>query len=139
LAITPEQIDIWRQSRPEHQRLEFKEARQEYDSKKLSQYCAAIANEGGGFLVLGVSDVPPRQVVGTSECRDIVNYAQKLFEALGFRVDIEEVEHPSGRVLVFEIPPRPKGNGLSPGRCLSDALRRSACAHERGSASAHLG
>jgi predicted HTH transcriptional regulator len=33
----------------------------------------------------------------------------KLFQILGFRVDIEEVTHPSGRVLVFHIPSRPTG------------------------------
>jgi predicted HTH transcriptional regulator len=35
--------------------------------------------------------------------------AEKLFQAVGFRVDVEEVAHPAGRVLVFHIPPRPRG------------------------------
>ncbi len=35
--------------------------------------------------------------------------AQKLFETLGFRVDVEEAQHPEGRVVVFEIPSRPRG------------------------------
>lgn len=35
--------------------------------------------------------------------------AEKLFQAVGFRVDIEEVAHPDGRVLVFHIPTRPRG------------------------------
>jgi predicted HTH transcriptional regulator len=35
--------------------------------------------------------------------------ADKVFEAIGFRVDIEEVPHPDGRVLVFHIPSRPRG------------------------------
>ena len=35
--------------------------------------------------------------------------AEKLFTAVGFRVDIEEVAHPDGRVLVFHIPSRPRG------------------------------
>ncbi|HXR74624.1 MAG TPA: ATP-binding protein [Bryobacteraceae bacterium] len=109
MEITSEQIDIWRQLRSENQRLEFKEAKQQYDYKKLCQYCVAIANEGGGFLVLGVSDKPPREVVGTKACADAVAHAQKLFETLGFRVDIAEIAHPAGRVLVFEIPSRPKG------------------------------
>ncbi len=109
MAITPEQIDIWRRSRSEHQRLEFKEAKLQYDYRKLCQYCVAIANEGGGFLVLGIRDAPPRDVVGTTACQDSISYAQKLFETLGFRVDIEEVSHPCGRVVVFEIPSRPRG------------------------------
>jgi ATP-dependent DNA helicase RecG len=109
VAITSEQIDVWRQSRSEHQRLEFKEAKQQYDYKKLCQYCVAIANEGGGFLVLGIKDQPPREVVGTQACQDVVGQAQKLFETLGFRIDIEDVAHVSGRVVVFEVPSRPRG------------------------------
>ena len=35
--------------------------------------------------------------------------AAKLFQVVGFRVDIEEVLHPDGRVLVFHIPSRPHG------------------------------
>jgi predicted HTH transcriptional regulator len=35
--------------------------------------------------------------------------AEKLFQAVGFRVDIEEVTHPDGRVLVFHVPSRPRG------------------------------
>lgn len=32
-----------------------------------------------------------------------------MFQTLGFRVEIEEVLHPKGRVLVFHIPSRPRG------------------------------
>lgn len=47
--------------------------------------------------------------MGTQAFRDPVGMAEKLFEAVGFRVDIEEVAHPDGRVLVFHIPSRPRG------------------------------
>ena len=106
---TPEQIDLWRKSPSEHQRLEFKEAKTQLDNRKLYEYCVALANEGGGHLLLGVSDKPPRAVVGTQAFRDPVAMAEKLFQAIGFRVDIEEVAHPDGRVLVFHIPSRPRG------------------------------
>lgn len=43
----PEQIDLWRQAPSEHQRLEFKEAKNQFDFGKLQQYCVALANEGG--------------------------------------------------------------------------------------------
>ena len=59
--------------------------------------------------MLGIVDKPPRPVVGSKACSDVTEQAQRLFEKLGFRVDIEEVEHPSGRVVVFDIPPRPRG------------------------------
>lgn len=109
MATTPAQIDLWRQARSEHQRLEFKEARTQFDNTKLCKYCVALANEGGGILLLGISDKPPRQVVGTQAFNDPVKMAEKLFQAVGFRVDIEEVNHPDGRVLVFHIPSRPRG------------------------------
>jgi len=109
MATTPQQIDLWRSASSEHQRLEFKEARNQYDNRKLYEYCVAIANEGGGHLLLGLTDKPPRAVVGTAAFNDPVAMAEKLFEAVGFRVDIEAVSHPDGRVLVFHIPSRPRG------------------------------
>lgn len=107
--ITVEQVDFWCHSQAENQRIEFKEAKIQYDTEKLCRYCVALANEGGGYLVLGISDRLPRAVVGTRAFEDIVGTAEKLFQWLGFRVDIEEVAHPDGRVLVFAIPTRPVG------------------------------
>jgi predicted HTH transcriptional regulator len=109
MVTTPQQIDLWRQSPSEHQRLEFKEAKNQFDNRKLYEYCVAMANEGGGYLLLGIEDPPPRKVVGTKAFNDPVAMAEKLFGAVGFRVDIEEVAHPDGRVLVFHIPSRPRG------------------------------
>ncbi|MBE2260329.1 MAG: putative DNA binding domain-containing protein [Rhodobacteraceae bacterium] len=109
MSTTPAQIDLWRSVSSEHQRLEFKEAKTQFDNRKLYEYCVALANEGGGHLLLGVSDKPPRPVVGTAAFNDPVAMAAKLFEAVGFRVDIEAVAHPEGRVLVFHIPARPRG------------------------------
>lgn len=109
MSTTPEQIDLWRSVVSEHQRLEFKEAKLQFDNNKLYRYCVALANEGGGQLLLGVADKPPRPVVGTAAFNDPVAMTEKLFQAVGFRVDIEEVQHPDGRVLVFHIPSRPRG------------------------------
>ena len=105
----PEQIDQWLKVPSENQHLEFKEAREQYDTRKASEYCVALANEGGGHLLLGIADTLPRKVIGTRAFRDTVKAADKLFQAVGFRVNIEEVEHPQGRVLVFEVPSRPRG------------------------------
>lgn len=112
MSISPQQIDLWRTAKSETQVLEFKEAKQQYDNKKLYQYCVAIGNEGGGHLILGVADTPPRQVVGTNAFRDPIEMATKLFQSVGFRVDIEEVQHPEGRVLIFSVPSRPRGSAF---------------------------
>ena len=113
MDITPDQIDLWLNVSSETQNLEFKEAKTQYDNEKLYKYCVAIANEGGGFLVLGVTDKQPRKVVGTSAFNNPIEMAAKLFTVIGFRVDIEEVQHPDGRVLIFSIPSRPKGDRKS--------------------------
>jgi ATP-dependent DNA helicase RecG len=112
MAVTISQIDAWRASRSENQNLEFKEAKTQFDNRKLYKYCVALANEGGGHLLLGIEDKPPRKVVGTAAFNDPVEMAAKAFQNLGFRVDIEEVLHPDGRVLVFTIPSRPRGTAF---------------------------
>ncbi|HCU23583.1 MAG TPA: MloB, partial [Deltaproteobacteria bacterium] len=65
MNTTPQQIDIWLALPSEHQRLEFKESKKQFDNHKLYKYCVALANEGGGILLLGVTDKHPRKVVGT--------------------------------------------------------------------------
>ncbi len=109
MTTMPSQIDLWLQSRSEHQRLEFKEAKSQFDNTRLYRYCVALANEGGGTLLLGVTDKMPRRVVGSSAFNDLVEMAEIVFSNVGFRVDIEEVQHPGGRVVVFHIPSRPRG------------------------------
>ena len=95
--------------------MEFKEAKQQYDTTKLLRYCVALSNEGGGYLVLGVTDKLPRRVVGSqafatpSHLNDI---KARIVDKLHIRVDAVELVHPDGRVLVFEVPPRPAGHPL---------------------------
>lgn len=112
MATTVAQIDAWRSAPSEHQNLEFKEAKNQFDNDKLYRTCVAIANEGGGHLLLGIADARPHAVVGTAAFDNPVKMAAKMFNALGFRVNIEEVDHPDGRVLVFRIPSRSRGTAF---------------------------
>ena len=109
MATTPQQIDLWRQAPSESQCLEFKAAKRQFDFSKLCSYCVAIANEGGGHILLGIADEAPRPVVSTAAFPDTIETAEKLFQGVGFRVDVEAVDHPAGRVLVFHVPTRPRG------------------------------
>lgn len=102
-------LETWLSSPSEDEHLEFKEAKTQYDTTKLFQYCVALGNEGGGRLVLGVTDKRPRRVIGTEAFRDRQDIASKILQRMRFRVDVEEVLHPDGRVLIFHIPPRPSG------------------------------
>lgn len=90
--------------------LEFKEAKKQYDFSQLYRYCVAIANEGGGRLILGVSDERPRRVVGTEAFRNPNEAQSRILDKLGFRVSVEEVADPDGRILIFHIPSRPTGS-----------------------------
>jgi ATP-dependent DNA helicase RecG len=112
MLVTVEQIDKWRACESETQILEFKEAKTQYDTEKLFEYCIAIANEGGGHLLLGIKNQSPRDVVGTLAINDPVGMAAKIFHKLAFRVDIEILQHPQGRVVIVCIPGRPKGTPL---------------------------
>lgn len=134
MPTTPQQIDVWRQMPSEHQRLEFKEAKTQFDNRTLYKYCVAIANEGGGNLLLGIGDKPPRPVVGTKAFNNPVEMAEKLFKAIGFRVDIEEVAHPDGRVGGLPHSASSPWHCLPSGRSIPNALRRSLGSNERRSA-----
>ena len=109
---TLETLNRWLADAPENEHLEFKEAKQQYDTTKLLRYCVALANEGGGHLALGVSDKRPRQVVGTQAFQNRGEITARILEALRMRVDVQELQHPNGRVLVFAVPPRPAGTPL---------------------------
>lgn len=108
--ITLDTLNHWLIHNPENEHLEFKEAQQKYDIEKLMKYCVALANEGGGHLILGVSDKRPRRVVNTRAFINLADIKARILNQLHFRVDVTELNHPDGRVLVFDIPPRPIGH-----------------------------
>jgi ATP-dependent DNA helicase RecG len=93
----------------EDEHLEFKEAKNNFHFEKLVKYCAALANEGGGSIVLGVTDSPPRRVVGSRAFADLERSKAGLVERLHLRIEASEIQHPDGRVLVFTAPSRPIG------------------------------
>ncbi len=107
--ITLAELAAWMASPTETEHLEFKEARNQFDTAKLVNYCCALANEGGGYLVLGVTDRNPRRVVGTAAFRNLPDVKLVLLRELRLRVEVHELEHPDGRVLVFSVPTRPIG------------------------------
>jgi len=115
-VVTLENLEKWLLAPAETEQLEFKEAKPQYDTTKLLRYCVALANEGGGHFVLGITNKPPRTVVGTQAFPsvDSLNSIKALIvERLRFRVEVTELNHTNGRVLVFEIPTRPVGQALT--------------------------
>jgi len=96
----------------ENEHCEYKEARDQFDFKKLILYCVALANEGGGKLFLGVTDKYPRKIVGTYAFSNISKIKNQLLDRLHLRIDIVEIQHSNGRVVIFVIPPRPLGRPI---------------------------
>ena len=104
----------------ENEVVEFKQAGNYYDTNKIGEYFSALSNEANlrgqerAWLVFGVSN-KTRSVVGTNYREETERLhslkqqvAQSTEPSVTFR-DIHELQHPDGRVLLFEIPAAPRG------------------------------
>jgi ATP-dependent DNA helicase RecG len=109
MKTTREEIESWKTISTEHERLEFKAASNKFSFDNMLEYCVALANEGGGKLVLGITNTPPRDVIGSQAFDNPQKVAGQIFQQLHFRVDVEEVDYDGKRLVVFHAPPRPKG------------------------------
>ncbi len=105
---SPEQIAGWL-SEPEGERLEFKSARNNYQFEKLVDYCVALANEGGGKILLGATDERPREVVGTQAFAEPGRTEAGLYQRLHHRIAIEETNYQGHRLLIVHVPARLPG------------------------------
>lgn len=103
-----DQIARWL-SAPEGERLEFKSARNNFHFDKLVDYCVALANEGGGQILLGVTDERPRQVVGTEAFSEPGRTEAGLYQRLHHRIPIEEAKYEGKRLLIVHVPSRLPG------------------------------
>ncbi len=113
--ISIETLEKWLCASVESEHLEFKKASQQYNLKEVLKYCAAMSNEGGGHLVLGVTNTPPRKITGTRaflSAKQLNKLKLTIFDQLHIRVDTDEITHPDGRVLIFTIPSRPVAQPL---------------------------
>ena len=106
---TPEQFQSYLEA-AEGARFEFKQAKGGYHFEEVVRYCVALANEGGGKILLGVSDRRPRRVVGTAAFAEPGRTEAGLFERLHQRIDVEEYRHGDRRVLIVHVPARVPGN-----------------------------
>lgn len=108
MTTTPEQFHAWLNA-PEGTRLEFKTASNRFDFEALADYCVALANEGGGTIILGVTDQRPREVVGTAAFAEPGRTEAGLHQRLGHRIPVEEFFHEGKRVLIVHVPARLPG------------------------------
>ncbi len=109
MPTTQEQLRQWLES-PEGTNLEFKSAKNRFDFGELVEYCVALANEGGGQVILGVSDRRPRTIVGSAAFTEPGRTEAGLHERLRHRIPVEEIQTPAGRVVVVHVPGRLPGS-----------------------------
>jgi ATP-dependent DNA helicase RecG len=94
---------------PEGEHYEFKEAKNRFGFDEALEYCCALANCGGGKLVLGITDKRPRKVVGSAAFNQPEEIRSGLIEKLRIRVEFYLYEYKGKRVLIFEVAGRPVG------------------------------
>lgn len=114
----------------EDEHLEFKEAKQNFHFEKLVKYCAALANEGGGKMVLGVSDKPPRRVVGTEVFESLERTKAGLIERLHLRIGAEVLSHREWSGLDFPRTLAANRDAHCCRRGVLDAWRRRSCSDD---------
>ena len=115
-----EKLKLYRQMPSETEWLEFKEAKNSFDFNTLGEYFSAISNEANlkgqhsGWIIFGIRDKPPREIVGTqyrvdpSSLNNLKHEIAKQTNGLTFQ-EIHELNLPEGRVLMYQIPPAPAG------------------------------
>ncbi len=104
----------------ENECVEFKEADDSFSTSDIGKYFSALSNEANlrgrssAWLVFGIKD-KTRAVVGTTYREDhnrLHSLKHQIAEgtdpATSFR-DIHELSSANGRVILFEIPPAPRG------------------------------
>lgn len=100
--------------------LEFKEAKTTFNSDDLGKYFSALSNEANlkgrhcGWLIFGVRDKLPRNIVGThyrterSSLESLKHEIAQQTNGITFQ-EIHELDTPEGRVVMFQIPAAPAG------------------------------
>lgn len=120
-------IDELKQMRESEDRVEFKKGQNgnvSYNGagkdkpnerrRCILGYVVALCNEGGGSLVIGMTDSYPHKVVGTKQCENGIGQLESdIYRDLVIRPNIYELYEDevtkTGRVLVIRVPPHPTG------------------------------
>lgn len=101
--------------------IEFKEAKSNIDFDELGRYFSALSNEANlkaqtsGWLVLGISNKPPREIVGSNyrlQAPGLDKLKGEIAKHTNHQITFQEihvVQSPEGRVILFQIPPAPRG------------------------------
>lgn len=115
-------VTIFRNQTAETECVEFKEAKTNYDFSKIGKYFSALSNEANlkskecAWLLFGIKDKPlPRTIIGSVYRKNRADLdslkaeiGNKTTNRITF-IEIYELTYTEGRVILFQIPPAPKG------------------------------
>lgn len=113
-------LDELRKLPAENEIVEFKEAKNNYDFRKLGKYFSALSNEANlknaecAWLIFGIED-QKKSIVGTTfrqNPKDLQSLKKEIADQTTNRITFVEIfplNLPEGRVVMFQIPPAPKG------------------------------
>ena len=89
--------------------VEFKPAL--LNRKDIAEYAVGIGNAGGGHLIMGVTNKPPRQVqpVPPPTPDEIQQIRRSVYDSAQIHLQVENLSTPSGNVVIVPIPARPRG------------------------------
>ena len=93
----------------EGEQYQFKEWKTKNDFRMAAKICCALANCGGGKLVLGITDKRPRRIVGSTAFPQPERTRIDLMNKLHIGIDFHIYMHENKRVLVFDVASRPIG------------------------------
>jgi len=109
-------LNEWRNLPSENELVEFKEAKENFDSRSLGKYFSALSNEANlkgkdfGWLIFGVAvNNKTFKVVGTNYRNNrasLDNLKHEIAQQTGGSsfVEIHELPLPEGRIIIFQIP-----------------------------------
>jgi ATP-dependent DNA helicase RecG len=108
----------------ENEIVEFKEANNNFDFNKLGKYFSALSNEANllnkdcAWLIFGIQD-KQHKIIGTKyreRKSDLDSLKKEIADKTSGRItfiEIYDLNLPEGRVVLFQIPPAPKGLPIS--------------------------
>jgi ATP-dependent DNA helicase RecG len=107
-------IDVLKYLKETEHKVEFKEAAKQYaynsGRRSVLGYVTALANEGGGMLVLGVKEnsILPHTIIGSLAWHGLEGKLEEdIYRDLRIRVTTEVLDDGGKRVLIIHVPRRP--------------------------------
>ena len=79
--------------------------------KEIAEYAVGIGNAGGGHLIMGVTNKPPRQVqpVSPLSADEVQQIRRSVYDSAQIHIQVESLATPSGNVVIVPVPARPRG------------------------------